>query len=68
MLHNEYLRSEPHGICWRSLSHSATALHQHPSGKVSGGPCEMLSKVNAVAENTRSSFINDNLTLVVKNA
>jgi hypothetical protein len=28
----------------------------------------MLSQVNTVAENTRSSFINDNLTLVVKNA
>jgi hypothetical protein len=48
--------------------HLATALNQHPSGEVSAGPCEILSQVNAVAENTRSSSINDNLTLVVKNA
>lgn len=48
--------------------HSATALNQHCSGEVSGGPCEMLLQVTAVAENTRSSSINDNLTLVVKNA
>jgi hypothetical protein len=48
--------------------HLATAHNQHPSGEVSGGSCETLSQVNAVAENTRSSSINDNLTPVVNNA